>query len=147
MKIRSADGTARMMLAGIPGSAGWMVFAMLLGLLFTEAFSALTWHNFKKHGLGRAVVSCAVGTGLGQLCFWTGILTPAVGRESLELNKSDKPGGRYRSRSPIVTVQKPFDFGLADVQAVSIERFTERHRGGGRRGGAAARSMSFWRDC
>jgi hypothetical protein len=41
MKIRSNNGATRMMLAGIPGSTGWMVFAMLLGLLFTGAFGAL----------------------------------------------------------------------------------------------------------
>lgn len=122
-----------MVLAGIPGSVGWMTFTLLLGLLFTGAFGALTWHNFQKSGFGLAVVSCGVGAALGQLFFWTGLVTLAVGRESLELNKSAPPGtrgGRYRSRSPIVTVQKSFDFDLADVHAVSIERLTEQHRGG-----------------
>jgi hypothetical protein len=126
-----------MVLAGIPGSAGWMVFAMLLGLLFTGAFGALTWHNFKKKGFGRDVVSCGVGAALGQLFFWTGLVTLAVGRESLELDKTKTSGGRYRSRSPIVTVQKPFDFDLPNVHSVSIERLTERHRGGRRGGGSS----------
>jgi hypothetical protein len=138
MKIRTQEGATRLVLAGIPGSAGWMVFAMLLGLLFTGAFGALTWHNFQKGGFGRDVVACGIGTALGQLFFWTGLVTLAVGRESLELDKGPNPVGRYRSRSPIVTVQKPFDFDLAQVHAVSVERLTERHRGGGRRGGGAS---------
>jgi hypothetical protein len=130
MKIRSRTET-HLILAGIPGSAGWLVFALFLGLLFTAAFGRLARREYRKRGLSYPVVMCGLGVALGQLFFWTGAVTLAVGRESLELNKSALPGARYRSRSPIVTVPKSFDFDLADVHAVSIERLTERHPGGG----------------
>ncbi len=136
MKIRSRTET-QLFLAGIPGGAGWMVFATLLGLLFTVACGALTVHEYRQDGLGYQVVMCGLGTLLGQVFFWMGALTLAVGRESLELDRSARPGGRYRSRSPIVTVPKPFDFDLAQVHAVSIERSSERHPGSGRRASAA----------
>jgi hypothetical protein len=140
MKIHSRTET-HLLLAGIPGSAGWLVFALLLGLLFTAVFGSLVRHEYRKRGLSYPVVMCGLGVALGQLFFWTGAVTLAVGRESLELNKSTLPGtggGRYRSRSPIVTVTMSFDFDLADVHAVSIERFTEPHRGGGSHGGGGS---------
>jgi len=130
-----------MVLAGIPGSAGWMTFALLLGLLFTAVFGGLARHHFLKEGFSYNVVMCSLGTALGQLFFWTAVVTLAIGRESLELNKAAPPGsrrGRYRSRSPIVSFAKSFDFDLAEVHAVSIERFTEHHPGGGRRAGGSS---------
>lgn len=136
MKIRSRTPT-RLVLAGIPGGAGWMVFSLVLGLLLTTGFTAFAARDYRADGFGSEVVMGGLGALLGQFFFWLGVVTLAVGREALELDKATpvgRRGGRYVSRSPIVQVPRPFEFDLADVQAVSLERLTERHPGGGRGG-------------
>lgn len=138
MKLRFQT-TTHLLLTGVPGSIGWMLFALLLGLLFSGVFGVLAWRHFQAEGYSYNGVMCSLGAALGQLFFWTGLVTLAVGRETLELNKSAAPGscgGCYRSRSPIVRVPKSFDFDLSAIEAVSIERFTERHPGGRRDGGS-----------
>lgn len=133
MRIRHRDD-GLMRLAGVPGGVGWMIFATLLGLLFTAAFGWFALAQYRSGGIGFGVVMCSLGVLLGQLFMWTGIVTLAVARESLELD-TRAGGGRYRSRSPIVDVPKPFEFDLSNVHAVSIERYTERSPGGRRGGG------------
>lgn len=137
MKIRARTDT-RLVLADIPGGAGGMVFSLLLGLLFTVAFTALAWREHQTGGFGWEMVMDGLGALFGQFFFWLGAVTLALGREALELDKSPpagRRGGRYVSRSPIVQAPRPFEFELADVHAVSLERLTEHHPGGGRHGG------------
>lgn len=137
MKV-TAQTVSRLRLEGIPVGAGWMAFSLVLGLIFTVAFGLLSWRHFRAEGFCYEGVMCGLGAALGQLFFWMGLVTLLVGRESLELDRqppSGVRGGRYRSRSPIVTVQKPFDFDLTEVHAVSLEHYTERTPGGGKRGG------------
>lgn len=137
VKIRARTGT-RLVLAGIPGGAGWMVFSLVLGLLLTAGFTAFAARDYRADGFGSEVVMGGLGALFGQFFFWLGAVTLAVGREALELDKAPpagRRGGRYVSRSPIVQVPRPFEFDLGDIHAVSLERLTERHPGGGRRGG------------
>lgn len=131
-----------MTLSGVPGGVGWMSFAVFLGLSLTLAFGWVARHEYHTSGVGFAVVMCSIGVLMGQLFMWTGVVTLALSRESLELERRPNGGGmgRYRSRSPIVLTTRSFDFDFARVHAVSIEQFTERHPGSRGRGGGTSSS-------
>jgi len=133
----SFQSKERLKLEGIPGGLSWLLFASALGLLITVVSGTLALQHFREEGIGVGVIMCGLGAALGQVFFWTGALTIAIGRESLELDKAASGRGKYRSRSPVVTRPKPFDFDLMDIQSVTLERFSERHRGGNGRGGSS----------
>lgn len=81
-----------LVLAGIPGGAGWMVFAAVLGAAFSTAFGVIAWRKLRQEGVSFDAVGCVAGAGLGQVFFWVGVVTLAVGRERLDLDKSVPPG-------------------------------------------------------
>jgi hypothetical protein len=123
-----------MMLAGVPGGLGWLIFAMLLGAIFMGAFGWMCVHHWQSGGFGLPVVMTGLGSGLGGLFFVFGALSMAFGRETLTLDLAAGEG-RYWNRSPIIDLPKPFTFALEHVQRVSVEQSTERSGGGGMRAG------------
>ncbi|MDX9911639.1 MAG: hypothetical protein RBS39_07405 [Phycisphaerales bacterium] len=133
MRITHDTGDT-LVLRGIPGGVGWLVFATFLGVLFSVVFSVVCVHLLRTSGFGFRVVMTALGVALGLLFLVFGVVSLAVGRESLSLDKVNGKG-RYHSRSPIIDVPKPFEFSLESIKHVSIERYTERNPGGGGRGG------------
>lgn len=135
MRIKTEDERV-MRLSGVPGGVPWMVFATVFGVVLTSAFGYVAYLQSGPSGAWVPMVVCLIGAAFGQVFTWIGIATLAVARESLELDRAGGVG-RYRSRSPIITVPKSFDFQLERVHSVSVERYTERTPVGG--GGAGQR--------
>lgn len=118
-----------LVLSGIPGGAGWMVFATVLGFVLATGFGTLAFREYAVDGWSFDLVMPGFGASLGLLFFVTGAATLTVGRESLTLDRTTQKG-HYHARSPVVSLPRPFDFELSDIQTIVIERSTERTRGG-----------------
>ncbi len=132
MKIESQTGE-RLVLSGVPGGRGWMIFATVLGVVLTAAVVAAAIYEFKKSGLNTNHLWIGLGAFIAQAIFWTGAVTLAVGRERLELDRVTNQGA-YTVRSPIVETERPCSFSLDRIAAVVVEYRTESrpHRTDGR---------------
>jgi hypothetical protein len=141
MKIVEQTGD-RLVLAGVPGGLFWMVLCALFGLGATVACAWLGVLEWRRGNPGNTAW-LGLGLAIGQVFFWTGCVTLAVGRERLELDR--RAGrGRYTVRSPIVdTGSKPFEFDLASVDSVALEMAVVRSPGGPGHGGRSTASEVF----
>lgn len=119
------DTPTRLVLAGVPGSFRWMLFATVLGGALTAAVVAsIVWQL--GEGWSFTLIFMGVGLLIAQGIFWMGAVTLAVGRERLELDLTTQRGV-YSVRSPIVeTGNKPFSFDFVNIHSVTLERVAER---------------------
>lgn len=115
----------RMVLAGIPGGLLWMIVLTIAGTGFTIAAVWAGVHEIQQSRYAN-LFWIAIGLVVAQLMFWAGLVTLAIGREKLILDKSTGKG-EYLVRSPIVdTNNKPFTFDLDNIDSVSLERQLQR---------------------
>lgn len=128
MKIKRQTGN-RLVLAGVPGGFGWMVFATLLGAAFIGILGTVAFRLYAANGLVWPHLAMALGMLIGGGIFAMGAVTLAVGRLRLELDLVTKKGS-YHVRSPIVEAGKPCAFDLAHVHSVTLERFEESRPSG-----------------
>ncbi len=123
MKIQSHT-PERLVLTGVPGGAGWMVFATILGAALVGIIGTVAYKMYAANGIGWPHLAMGIGVLIGGAIFGMGIVTLAVGRLRLELDLVTGKGS-YRVTSPIVEAGKPCEFDLAHVSAVSLERLDE----------------------
>lgn len=110
---------ARLVLAGVPGGWQWMVVLTVAGLAATVG-CGLFIARLLTAGQFWPLVPAGVGLLLGQVFFWSGAVTLAVGRERLELDRTTGRG-RYLVRSPIIeTGCVNCEFDLNDVDGVEV---------------------------
>ncbi len=109
-----------MVLGGVPGGKLWMaaftasglVLTVVLGFAGVREWSERHFFNLLWIGLGLLI---------GQVLFWAGAVTLAVGREELELDRRARRG-RYLVRSPILDPGNPsFAFDWDDIDSVALE--------------------------
>ncbi len=128
MKIKTQTGD-RLILAGVPGGVGWMVFATVLGAAFLGILGTVSYRMYAASGFVLPHIAMAVGILIGAAIFAMGVVTLAIGRLRLELDLVTQRGS-YRVTSPIVDAGKPCEFDLAHVHSVSLERFEESRPSG-----------------
>ncbi|MEM9559053.1 MAG: hypothetical protein AAF995_02005 [Planctomycetota bacterium] len=128
MRIVKQTG-GRLVLAGVVGGLGWMLFTLALGAAVTLLSSGLLILEAQQSNW-PAVGWLIVGLLLGQIFFWLGLLQLLRGRERLVLDRA-LGRGEYTIMSPVITVEtRPFDFKLDDVDGVALEMRVERSRPG-----------------
>ncbi|MEQ8768995.1 MAG: hypothetical protein RIB60_00645 [Phycisphaerales bacterium] len=123
MKIKQQTGD-RLVLAGVPGSVAWMIFATILGAALLGILGTVAYQMFVANGFVAPHIALAVGIVIGGVIFVMGVVTLAVGRLRLELDLVTQKGS-YKVTSPIVDAGKPCEFELKHVNSVSLERFVE----------------------
>lgn len=106
-----------------------MIALACIGLLLTGAFGAFALMLHKEHhGMVGSHLPLGLGVLIGQALFWTGVITLAIGRQTLVLD-SILGTGEYKVRSPIVDVGKSCRFKLKHVHSVTIETTKETRPG------------------
>jgi hypothetical protein len=116
--------TEQLILKGTPGSVHWMVFATLLGVLFMAVSGWFACVSLGDTGGYLQLIPLGIGFLIGVAFFLIGLVTLAVGRMQLVLNRVSGEG-RYDVYSPVIDVGKPCLFRLEDIDSVAIERHQE----------------------
>jgi hypothetical protein len=116
--------TDRLVLKGTPGSVHWMVFATLLGLVLMVATGWFAWVSVRETGGHLQLIPLAIGFLIGGAFFLIGLLTLAVSRMRLVLDRRTGEG-TYDVYSPVIDVGKPCSFRLEEIDSVAIERHEE----------------------
>ncbi|TWT36421.1 hypothetical protein KOR34_13260 [Posidoniimonas corsicana] len=116
--------TERLVLRGVPGSVVWMVFATLLGVGIMAATGWFGWATTREIGGYLQLVPLGLGFLMGAAFFLIGVVTLAVGRVRLVLDRVTGEG-RYDAYSPVIEVGKPCTFRLDHIDSVTIERHEE----------------------
>lgn len=143
MRIVEQTGD-RLVLAGVVGGVGWMLFALLFGALATALSIGFAIYEAQQ-GNWIALGWLSVGLLLGQLFFWLGLLQLAKGRERLTLDRAAGTG-RYEITSPLISIEtRPFAFKLEDVDGVALDMRIERAPGGPDAHRDAASETEVWR--
>ena len=114
----------RLVLKGTPGSVLWMVFATLLGVAVMTACGWFAWVTMREAVGHLQLIPLAIGCLLGAACFLIGLVTLAIGRMRLVLDRVTG-NGSYEVYSPVVDVGKPCSFRLEEIDSVAIERQEE----------------------
>jgi len=123
--MRIVENTAeRLVLKGTPGSALWMAFATLLGLALMTATAGFAWITYEETDDVLPLIPLGIGFLMGGAFFAIGVVTLAVGRMRLVLDRF-RGEGVYDVYSPIIEVGKPCQFRLVHVHSVTIERTEE----------------------
>jgi len=123
VRIRTDNGQ-RMILAGVPHGAGWMVFAFVLGLAIIAAAVAFA-RGLYQQGQWGGVGAMGVGVCIGLVIAWVGA-TEILKRERLTLDRTTGRGvwRRWNILRPAAAKERTFD--LAKGTRVRLSRSTER---------------------
>ncbi len=125
MMMRIVENTTeRLVLKGTPGSVPWMLFATLLGVAVIVASGWLAWVSVREQGGYLQLIALGIGFLIGVAFFLIGLVTLAVGRMQLVLDRVTG-NGKYDVDSPVIDVGKPCSFRLEEIDSVSIERHEE----------------------
>jgi hypothetical protein len=116
--------TERLVLKGTPGSIHWMVFATLLGVMIMAATGWFAWVSVKETGGYVQLIPLGIGFLMGGGFCLIGLVTLAVGRMRLVLDRVTG-NGSYEVYSPIIDVGKPCSFRLEAIDSVTIEQQEE----------------------
>ena len=116
--------TERLVLKGKPGSVHWMVFTTLLGVAVMAASGWFAWVSVKETGGYLQLIPLGIGFLMGGAFFLIGLVTLAVGRMRLVLDRVSG-NGSYDVYSPVIDVGKPCSFRLEEIDSVAIERHEE----------------------
>ena len=116
--------TERLVLKGMPGSIHWMVFATLLGVAIMTAAVWFAWVSVRETGGYLQLIPLGIGFLMGGGFCSIGLVTLAVGRMRMELDRSTGKG-IYDVYSPVIDVGKPCSFRLEQIESVAIERHEE----------------------
>ncbi len=130
--------TGRLVLKGTPGSFLWMVFATLLGVVVMAACGWFAWVSVGESGGYLKLVPLGIGFLMGLAFLLIGLVTLAVGRMRLVLNRVSGEG-EYDVYSPVIDVGKPCSFRLEDIDSVAIERHEEDRPNSDQRGSFPAK--------
>lgn len=105
----------RLVLRGTPGGRIAVMAMTAIGLALTGAFGYFAAAIYDaSNGLSWGHLPLALGVGIGQLLFWVGAVTLAVGRVLLVLDRGAREGV-YDVRSPIIDAGEPCRFRLEDI--------------------------------
>jgi hypothetical protein len=118
------NSTEQLVLKGTPGSVHWMVFATLLGVAVMAASGWFAWVSVKETGGYLQLIPLGIGFLMGGAFFLIGLVTLAVGRMRLVLDRVSG-NGSYDVYSPVIDVGKPCSFRLEEIDSVAIERHEE----------------------
>ena len=115
-----------------------MVFALMLGVAIMAATGWFAWVSVRETGSYLQLIPLGIGFLMGGAFFLIGLMTLAVGRMQLVL---DRPtgDGNYDVHSPVIDVGKPCSFRLDDIDSVAIERLEEDRPDNDRRGSFPAK--------
>jgi hypothetical protein len=116
--------TERLVLKGTPGSVHWMVFATLLGVAVMVASAWFAWVSVRETNGYLQLIPLGIGFLMGIAFFLIGLVTLAVGRMRLVLDRVTGRGS-YEVYSPVLDVGKPCSFRLEAIDSVAIERHEE----------------------
>jgi len=116
--------TERMVLKGLPGGIHWMVFATLLGVAAMAACGWFARVTVRETGGYLQLIPLGIGFLMGVAFFLIGLVTLAVGRMRLVLDRVTG-NGSYYVYSPVIDVGKPCSFLLEEIDSVAIERREE----------------------
>ncbi len=110
----------RLVLRGTPGGRLAVMALTAIGLALTAAigYFAFALYDASK-GLAWGHLPLALGLGIGQLLFWAGAVTLAVGRLSLVLDRATGEGV-YSVRSPIIDAGRPCRFRLENIARLEM---------------------------
>lgn len=118
------NNAERLVLKGVPGSLRWMLFAALLGLGLMASTGWFAWVLVEETGGYLQAIPLGIGFLLGSVFFLMGVVTLALGRMQLVLDRESDQGS-YKVCSPVVDVGKPCSFRLGAIDSVTVERQEE----------------------
>lgn len=98
-----------------------MVFATLLGAAIMAASGWFAWVSLTETDGRLQLVPLGVGFLMGGAFFLLGLLTLAVGRMRLVLDRVTGKGD-YDVYSPVIEVGSPCSFRLDEIDSVVVER-------------------------
>ena len=128
------------MLSGVPGGAGWMAFAAVLGAAISAIVGVVAFRDWQQHGLHGGLLPLGLGLLVGLLPLVVGV-AQSFARERLMLDRNHRSGA-YASNSPFVTTARPFDFTFDDVAGVVLAFRIETHQTSGPSGRSRAATPS-----
>ncbi|MEM0927092.1 MAG: hypothetical protein AAGJ83_13705, partial [Planctomycetota bacterium] len=111
----------RMILEGTPGSVRWMVFTMLLGITVMAAAGGFIWVTVRESYGYLQLIPLGMGFLFGVAFFLVGLVTLAMGRMRLVLDR-EQGSGIYEVFSPVIDVGRPCSFDLDSIESVTVER-------------------------
>lgn len=116
--------TERLVLKATPGSVLWMLFATLLGVAVMAATGWFAWVTVREAVGHLQLIPLGIGFLMGVALLLIGLVTLAVGRMRLVLDRLTGTA-TYDVYSPVIDVGKPCWFRLEEIDVVSLERHNE----------------------